>query len=431
LACLVTRLFPLALALIAQRADTVVRVASNPVHAGVASLMQELSIGTADGADEYVLGRITDVAVAPNGTIYVLDKSVPIVRAYDASGRFIRNFGRRGQGPGEYTSVAGLKVLPDGRLIVWDLGSWRINVYAANGDVLDHWPTGGSGSADVDGPNFVTVDTAGTIYLRKNIYATRPVDRVIEGRTVTAQVPDYTTRRDIWIRRRPGSPVLDTLEAPPAPDFPSRAMRVETGPGSSMTMAIPYDPHYVLALSPMGYFVSGFSNRYAFEINYPDGRIVSIRRNVPQEPVTAAERSNARAVVTARVRMAKPSWSWDGPDVPRTKPSFGPLMVALDGRIWVNVTPARYVMPVPSAPPPSGGIGGGRGGSRGRGPIASCAEGVPTRHDVFEPDGRYLGRVEFPPALDVRAIRGDVLWAKTCDADDTPVVRRYRINWSR
>jgi hypothetical protein len=147
--------------------------------------------------------------------------------------------------------------------------------------------------------------------------------------------------------------------------------------------------------------------------------------------VTSAERSNARDVITARVRAQKPNWLWDGPDIPRTKPSYSRLRVALDGRIWVNVTPPPYEMPKPGSAPGGGGMTSGAGISRGQsgGAIASCAEGEPTLHDVFETDGRYVGRVQLPPALDVRAIRRDVVWGKTCDADDIPIVTRYRVKW--
>jgi hypothetical protein len=54
----VTLLLTLVHPLAAQRSDTAVRNVGAPLHAGVARLVAELSIGKADGADEYVFGRI-------------------------------------------------------------------------------------------------------------------------------------------------------------------------------------------------------------------------------------------------------------------------------------------------------------------------------------------------------------------------------------
>jgi hypothetical protein len=94
--------------------DTVVRNADRPLHPGVATLVEELSIGVADGAEEYIFGGIADVALGRDGSLYVFDRQVPIVRHYDASGKFLRNIGRAGSGPGEYRSASGIATTPDG-----------------------------------------------------------------------------------------------------------------------------------------------------------------------------------------------------------------------------------------------------------------------------------------------------------------------------
>jgi hypothetical protein len=81
-------------------ADTIVRFAQRPIHPGVSTLVEELSIGVADGAEEYMLGEIADIALGADGSIYAFDRQVPAIRQYDARGKFVRTIGRRGQGPG-------------------------------------------------------------------------------------------------------------------------------------------------------------------------------------------------------------------------------------------------------------------------------------------------------------------------------------------
>ena len=45
-----------------------------------------------------------DTLSAPDGSIYVADSQAGVVRQYDANGRFVRDFGRQGTGPGEFNS---------------------------------------------------------------------------------------------------------------------------------------------------------------------------------------------------------------------------------------------------------------------------------------------------------------------------------------
>ena len=106
------------------RVDTLVRTVQAPRYAGVAMLVEEASIGVADGNEEYMLGAVADIAIGRDGSVYVFDGQVPVVRHYDANGRFLRRIGRSGSGPGEYRSTSGIAIAPDGRLLFCDTGNW-------------------------------------------------------------------------------------------------------------------------------------------------------------------------------------------------------------------------------------------------------------------------------------------------------------------
>jgi hypothetical protein len=92
-------------------------------------LVEELRIGKLEGAQEYMFGDVAGIAVGRDGSIVVADGQGPIVRMYDAHGRFLRNLGRRGTGPGEYNEILGIQTLSDGRFATWDPQNRRINVY--------------------------------------------------------------------------------------------------------------------------------------------------------------------------------------------------------------------------------------------------------------------------------------------------------------
>ena len=186
--------------LAAQRADTIVKTAGRPVHSGVATLRRELSIGVADGDEKYMLGAIADVAVSASGDIYVWDRSIPAIRMYDASGKYIRTIGRLGSVPGEYRPGGALAVGRNGNLLMWDPGTARINVYTASGDIVTSWPTKSGSSGSIEGRGLLTVDVNGVTHAQSMFFINQP------GKPADT--------RTGWIRYRPAGSLQDTVFKP-------------------------------------------------------------------------------------------------------------------------------------------------------------------------------------------------------------------------
>jgi hypothetical protein len=394
-----------------QRADTVVRAAGRPVHAGVAELRPELRVGVTDGDENYMIGAIDDIAVGANGTMYVLDRSVPAVRVYDAAGKFVKNIGRRGRGPGEYGYAAGIALAADGNLLLYDIGNARINVYTPAGDIVTSWPThGGSGTAS--GRGLFTSDVTGIMYVRKPMWR-----------------PGQATRpRWGWVRYGADGAIRDTTYGP---ESPSEAILSAQVGGSAMTTGVPFAPVNYTVVSPLGYFVTSQSSRLAIDLHEAGKPIASVRRDIALQPVSSRERDSARADVIADMQKLDPSWSWNGPEIPKTKAAFEGLRVAADGFLWVALSKGPR-FDDGSGPGGGGGssrMGAGRGPGRSPGPTWSCPTEGWSVHDVYEPTGRYLGQVKFPEKISAIMIRGDFVWAATCTEDDAPQVVRYRIAW--
>lgn len=210
-------------------------------------------------------------------------------------------------------------------------------------------------------------------------------------------------------------------------DSPS-ALNVDSSMTSS---AVPFSPKVIATLSPLGYFVTGYPNRYAFELQVPGAPVRSVRREVPPQTVSSTERVAERNRVEESMRRNNPSWSWSGPDIPRTKPLYSDLFVGLDGRIWVALAPEMSAR--------IGTINGGRPMGAGRPgaapppsippPSTSQTKDGPALYDVFEPDGVYLGQVQVPPRVSTVVRRGDHVWAVAFGEDDVASVKRYRIVW--
>ncbi len=73
------------------------------------------------------------------GNIFVLDGRENRIQVFDASGRYVKTIGRKGQGPGEFQAPERLLISPQGEIFVWD--SARISVFSADGRYLRAFPS--------------------------------------------------------------------------------------------------------------------------------------------------------------------------------------------------------------------------------------------------------------------------------------------------
>jgi DNA-binding beta-propeller fold protein YncE len=92
------------------------------------------------GCDATHLDKPTDMAVTPQGEIFVSDGygNARVVH-FDAQGRFVKAWGRLGTAPGEFSLVHAIVSDSQGRLYVADRNNARIQVFAQDGKFLDQW----------------------------------------------------------------------------------------------------------------------------------------------------------------------------------------------------------------------------------------------------------------------------------------------------
>jgi sugar lactone lactonase YvrE len=96
------------------------------------------------GATETLLNEPSDLAIAPNGDLYVADGHIAqesnarIVR-FDRNGRFISAWGTKGDAPGELDCPHSIALDSRGRVFVGDRTNNRIQIFSPDGDLLDIW----------------------------------------------------------------------------------------------------------------------------------------------------------------------------------------------------------------------------------------------------------------------------------------------------
>jgi DNA-binding beta-propeller fold protein YncE len=78
----------------------------------------------------------TNVAVDQDGNLYVSDTMNNRVEIFDADGKFIRTFGKNGDGPGDFQRPKGIAVDVDGHIWVADAMLCQLKVFTADGQLL-------------------------------------------------------------------------------------------------------------------------------------------------------------------------------------------------------------------------------------------------------------------------------------------------------
>jgi hypothetical protein len=374
----------------------VVRTVSGSVWGAPATLAPEVSIGRMEGDPHYLFGAVNSVAVAADGTIYVVDSQAAEVKAFDPTGTWVRTLGRRGQGPGELEQPEAVAVLSDGRVVVRDPGNARLQVYGPDGSPVATW------------------------LLRSMLHTSAPLwtDRHDDVYIEFLVNIDPVTRA--WhidlIRYGPDGVVRDTLQ-PPDHGYRTPVVEAHFGKGSSASYGVPFTPSEHWTVHPDGYFVYGLSTDYRIDLLRTDAPVLRIERTSEPVAVKGGEKEARQQEIEYRMHGMVPGWKWNGPSIPDTKPPFGNILTGQDGRVWVVVPRPAVEKPNPEYDPKK--------------PDSQATRWIePIAFDVFESDGTYLGRVNAPEDFAMYPwpfVRGDTVWAVTNDSLGVQRVVRYHV----
>lgn len=359
------------------------------------TLVAEMRI--APGMDDTSLfADVSTVVVDQLDRMWVYEFQGRRLFLFDSSGQLVRRIGRRGQGPGEFSSGNGMVALADTGLAFLDAQNARVSFFDASGGFRTSWPVPSGFSTS----NGLFTDRSYALYLR------RPVAPVPEG--------DVIGRMGL-VRLPDGGGLGDSLVPPdlPVPRVSYLAVSPD-GNGRSST-STEFAAAYHWGWHPGGYFVVAHGGQYEIILARPGGKPIVIRRSSTPVAVLPDEQQEDQARITWSMRNTQPGWTWQGPDIPSTKPPLGGLVFARDGTIWARVAAPSERIPEDELPPQREG-------------------GFPIRHfrspviyEVFAPDGRFLGRVPMPPRTTMVQADGSTVWGITRDTDDLPAVVRFRL----
>ncbi len=333
--------------------------------------VQTLRIGSMDGDGPDVLAAPVDVDADALGRLYVLDAGAMEVRVFDAAGRHVRSFARGGAGPGELRQPVGMTFGPGGELWVMDFQNARYSVYDTTGAFIRHHFRHNS-SFVMPWPGML--DAAGRLY------------DVTTDRAGSGEARDVLLRFDRAVEKAESFP----LPHQDTPEFKLKRGRVTDD------VPVPFAPRMHWALAPDGRVWSGLSDSYRLEVRDAGGRTVRTVEK-PFAPVAVSD-SELASVPELLAGFTQQGGRIDMARVPKTKPAFTSLRIDDRGYAWVQPT-------LPA-------------GERG------------LAFDIFDPEGRYVGRVALPLEAERTVnvvVRGDRLYAVVMGEMDVPQVVGFRL----
>jgi len=331
---------------------TVVKNPSEPLYkTPVLKLEEELSLGGAGAQGEEGFEQIRACVVDDAGTIYVLDLQASHIKVFDATGRYLRTIGRKGQGPGELEYPMTLSLNRRTEELAVAQQSRGITFFKTDGTFLRQLPLKGMTGGRA------RLDSRGQIYILDIVLA--------QNRS------KYATRK-----LSPDASVLSTVSETPTP----------TEPGNKTRAFIPV-AYFLIDRDDR--FIYGFPETYEIQYYGPAETRVERKITKPYDPVAVTEEER-----TEREKDVPPGYTRELV-FPKYHPAYTRFFLSDLGHLFVQT-------------------------------YEKAGDGK-VLHDVFDSEGRFIGRVPLKPS-GIEILKGKY-YAFEEDEDGYQIIKRYALTW--
>jgi DNA-binding beta-propeller fold protein YncE len=141
--------------------------------------IQVISYGTGDPlvrnwSNSGAFSLPSGLAVRPSGTyedsfdVFIADKANHQVQKWTSAagyGFFIKSWGTRGSGIGQFSFPSAVALDSGGNVYVVDTGNNRIQKFNSNGDYLSEWGGSGTGNGQFNHPSAIFIDGSGNVFV--------------------------------------------------------------------------------------------------------------------------------------------------------------------------------------------------------------------------------------------------------------------------
>lgn len=121
------------------------------------------SKGTGNG--QFTSGPINAAVDPSTGYVFVSDTYGHRIQKFDASGNFVSAFGTMGTGNGQFQYPTGIAITLGGDMYVVDYGNKRVQKFSTGGTFKLAFGTAGTGNGQFQAPDCVAVEKYGSVYV--------------------------------------------------------------------------------------------------------------------------------------------------------------------------------------------------------------------------------------------------------------------------
>jgi hypothetical protein len=354
------------------------------------------TVGTVEGADWEMFSGIRSVVFDRSDNMYLLDGQNTRIVVFDARGRFVRQFGKKGGGPGELQAPLAMDIGADGNLIVSDLANRAFVVFRPTGEHVRNVPF----DDELGMPIGLVADRQGGVVTR-----TMPRIRPDQPTTPTASFSPIV-RQSLT-----GGAAPATLYRVPVD--PPKIIENSGSGGARRIASISMDPVFAarptFGVLPTGVAVHHETDYTVRILDNAGQPVRTITRGIKPKKVTKKDQEawqkqraedEARGVGPTAVMVTATDSRSPSVAIGRGGQTPGPMRLSMD-----NVTFAEFMSVVSSVrTDPQGRIWVQRRAPDGRaaGPI-----------DLVMADGRYIGTLPAQPLPNAVSPSGLAAWVVT------------------
>jgi hypothetical protein len=296
--------------------------------------------------DEDVLfGLVTDLAVGPDGNIYLLDAQMMDIKVFSPAGKLLRTIGRRGEGPGEFQGAQQIVFRPDGTVGVAQVFPGKLVGLKTDGTPAKDFEPGKGDP------------TKGGFFVLINAFSGGG-NLILSGIDMNFDQATMTQKRHYFVRSYApdGTQKTEFLNADRTWVF-NDSFKFTEADNDFVWRRLGVDDKGRVVAAPAPY-------EYALNVYSPDGRLERVIER-PYETWTRDARVKQRyqSIMESQARQFpnRPT-----PAIETQEPDIQDVRCAADGSIWVLTSRAVYT---PEA-------------------------GVLAAWDVFSPTGEYVKQVK-------------------------------------
>jgi hypothetical protein len=328
-------------------------------------LERAASVGGESADEQSMLYSAQLVAEDPEGRFYVLNMGDRRISVFDSTGRFLRNLGRKGHGPGEFNSPMDIAAAADGQVYVLDAVPARLMRYRReDGSFVDDLPIAAQSSV----PMRLEVGADGRV--------------AVELKPMTPKTYQVTSASMVaWVDTAGAVTRVVDLDS-----VTRLRHNTDTREGTrSLVMDPPFSPRPVWTLDGKGGVLFGHGREYAVYRRTAAGQALAFRGEGDAAEVTQVDRDGFLG--SSRGKLLK--------DVqfPERKGFFARLAVDPQGLVWVQR------------------------------PGSSLTESW----EVRTQEGRRIGGLRVPARMRVLAVTPHSLYVVQTDELDVETLHRYRL----